>query len=299
METSNGREYRSLIVDGMALLFRAYYATSVYGEIRKTSSGVPTNAIYGFVQYLFDAVERFDPTHLICCWDMGSKTFRSELYEPYKANRSDPPEDLVPQFDLVKKVADALGIVNIGVPQYEADDCIGTLSRRLSEWSDVVILTGDHDLLQLLSERVSVAILKKGRGQYQVYTPDDLLREKGLTPRQIIDLKGFMSDASDNYPGVRGIGEKTAIRLLQEFSSIDRVVENLDRLPAGVRKKIEADRDMLELSRTLATIKTDVPLACEPDDFAWQGPAETAVGLFEELELGRLLNRFTPRVRRR
>jgi 5'-3' exonuclease len=108
-----------------------------------------------------------------------------------------------------------------------------------------------------------------------------------------------MGDASDNYPGVRGIGEKTAIRLLQEFSSIDRVVENLDRLPAGVRKKIEADRDMLELSRTLATIKTDVPLACEPDDFAWQGPAETAVGLFEELELGRLLNRFTPRVRRR
>lgn len=299
MENKAAREYRSLIVDGMALLFRAYYATSVYGAIRKTKSGIPTNAIYGFVQYLFDAVERFEPTHLVCCWDMGSKTFRNELYEPYKANRSDPPEDLVPQFDLVKKVADALGIVNIGVPEFEADDCIGTLARRLSEWSDVVILTGDHDLLQLLSDRVSVAIMKKGRGHYQVYTPEDLLREKGLTPRQVIDLKGFVGDPSDNYPGVRGIGEKTALRLLQEFSSIDRVVENLDRLPSAVRKKIEADRDMLELSRLLATIKTDVPLDFEPNDCVWRGPAETAAGLFEELELGRLLNRFTPRVRRR
>lgn len=280
---------RTLIVDGMALLFRAYFAHSYSGYIRKTSSGMPVNAVYGFVQYLFDAVKEFKPTHLICCWDMGSTTFRTEKYPDYKANRPDAPEELVPQFSLVKDVVASLGIPNFGLAGYEADDCIGTIARQLEEKSSVYILTGDHDMLQLVTDQVHVVIMKKGKSNYQVYTPGFLLEEKGLQPAQIIDLKGFMGDTSDNYPGVRGIGEKTALKLITEYGSVEGVLENLDKLAAGVRTKIEKDREMLLLSRELATIQTDVPIECELHECHWSIPRENAVQKFTELEFSGLM----------
>lgn len=280
---------KTLIIDGMALLFRAFYATSYSGYIRKTTAGVPTNAIYGFVQYLFDAIKEFQPTHIICCWDMGSKTFRTELFYQYKSNRIAPPEELIPQFDLVKDVVTSLGIPNFGLQNYEADDCIGTLSFLLSSESEVVILTGDHDMLQLLTDQISVAIMKKGRANYCLYTPQMLWEEKQITPVQMIDLKGFMGDTSDNYPGVRGIGEKTALKLLQEFSSVEEVLTNLDKVSPSVRKKIEADRDMLILSKTLATIKKDTPLICNLNECVLSIRRETAEKIFLDLEFESLL----------
>ena len=280
---------RVLLVDGMAVLFRAFYATSYNGYIRKTSGGLPTNAVYGFIQYFFDAMTTFEPSHVICCWDMGSKTFRTEHYPAYKGNRGEPPAELVPQFDLVKEVVAEMGIRNVGVVGYEADDCIGTLSRRLSTESEVYILTGDHDMLQLVTDRVKVAIMKKGKLNYAVYDPEFLMNERGLTPSQVIDLKGFMGDASDNYPGVKGIGEKIALKLLMDHGTVEGVLDRLDELPKGVRKKIETDLEMLHLSRDLARIRVDVPISCSLPDCRWQLQKASAVRKFEELEFGGLV----------
>lgn len=152
---------RVMIVDGMALLFRAFYATSYGGYIRKTKAGLPTNAVYGFLQYFFDAVSTFEPSHVVCCWDMGKGTFRTEKYDGYKSNRIEAPLELIPQFDLVKEVVAELGVPNIGLAGYEADDCIGTLAACYGGESEVYILTGDHDMLQLVTDNVKVIIMKK------------------------------------------------------------------------------------------------------------------------------------------
>lgn len=281
---------RVMLVDGMALLFRAFYATSYGGYIRKTKAGLPTNAVYGFLQYFFDAVSTFEPSHVVCCWDMGKGTFRTEKYDGYKSNRIEAPLELIPQFDLVKEVVAELGVPNIGLAGYEADDCIGTLASCYSAESEVYILTGDHDMLQLIDENVKVIIMKKGRSNYKVYDLAELLEEKGLTPRQVIDLKGFMGDTSDNYPGVKGIGEKTALKLLTEYGSVEGVIENLHLLPKGVRTKIEADLDMLHLSRELAEIRCDVPVICELTECLWQLQRENAARKFQELEFGSLMH---------
>ncbi|WP_019534531.1 5'-3' exonuclease [Paenibacillus ginsengihumi] len=273
-----------LLVDGMALLFRAFYATSYGGYIMRTSGGLPTNAVYGFVKYFMDAVKRFRPTHVVCCWDLSGGSFRNEQFAEYKANRVDCPEELIPQFDLVKDVTASFGVPNIGIEGYEADDCIGTLSRLYGEEADVYILTGDHDMLQLVSDRVKVVIMKKGQGNYTVYTPEALLEEKGLTPAQIVDLKGLMGDTADNYPGVKGIGEKTALKLLAEYGSVDGILEHLPQLPRGVRAKIEAELDMLHLSRELARIRCDAPVACPLDGCAWAVDRHAVIAKFEELE---------------
>ncbi|GAA3402433.1 5'-3' exonuclease H3TH domain-containing protein [Paenibacillus hodogayensis] len=275
-----------LLVDGMALLFRAYYASAYSGYIKKTSAGLPTNAVHGFVKYFTDAVKRFRPTHVVCCWDMGSSTFRTEQFADYKSNRGAPPEDLIPQFDLVKEVVDSFGVPNIGLRGYEADDCIGTLARHYADDSGahVFVLTGDHDLLQIVAERVHVVIMKKGLSNYAVYDLAALFEERGLTPGQIIELKGLIGDTSDNYPGVKGIGEKTALKLLAEYGDIDQILANLDSLSASVRKKIEASLDMLHLSRDLATIRCDVPVSCPIDGCLWSPDPLRLRDKFEELE---------------
>ncbi|MCL6602638.1 MAG: 5'-3' exonuclease [Paenibacillus sp.] len=281
---------RIMIVDGMALLFRAFYASAYGGYIRKTKAGLPTNAVYGFLQYFFDAVSTFEPTHVVCCWDMGKGTFRTEKYDGYKSNRVEPPLELIPQFDLVKEVVAELGVPNIGLVGYEADDCIGTLSSCFSEESEVYILTGDHDMLQLVNDKVKVVIMKKGRSNYKVYDPAELLEERGLTPLQVVDLKGFMGDTSDNYPGVKGIGEKTALKLITEYGTVEGVIENLHLLPKGVRAKIEADLDMLHLSRELAKIHCNVPIVCTLTECLWELQRETATRKFRELEFDSLMH---------
>ncbi|SHF54509.1 5'-3' exonuclease [Ornithinibacillus halophilus] len=282
-------KHNILLVDGMALLFRGFFATSFRGNFMKNNKGIPTNGIYQFLRYFNDAFETFNPSHVICCWDMGSKTFRTELYDGYKANRSAPPEELVPQFDLVKEVVDALNTPNIGLENYEADDCIGTLAKNYSSNHEVTILTGDQDILQLVDEGIQVAIMRKGIGNYEVYNTENFYEKMGILPKQIIDLKGLMGDTSDNYPGVKGIGEKTALKLLKEHETIDQLLENIDQLPKGVQTKIKANLDMLNLSRNLAEIKCDVPISCELDDALWTYDRNKAQQKFDELEFNHLV----------
>lgn len=255
-----------MLIDGMALLFRAFYATSPSGQFMFNDSGIPTNGVNGFLKHMFTAVNRFRPTHLAVCWDMGAKTFRNELYSDYKGNRAAPPDELIPQFDLAKEVVEAFSIPNIGIPGFEADDCLGTIATRSKDKADVVIVTGDHDILQVLDDHISVVLLKKGFGNYDIQTKETFINERGYHPRQFIDVKGLTGDTSDFYPGVRGIGPKTAEKLIREYTSVENLLESLAQLSPGQRKKIETDMDSLLLSKKLAEIKLDVPLDFHFDD---------------------------------
>lgn len=274
-----------LIVDGMALLFRGFFATAFTGNFMVNSKGIPRNGLFGFLNYFTNAIETFAPSHVVCCWDMGSQTFRNELYDNYKSNRNTPPEELIPQFDLAKEIVSAFDIPNVGVVGYEADDCIGTLAKRLQEEFVVTIVSGDQDLLQLVDRQINVAIMKKGQGNYEVYTMDNFYEKKSLSPLQIIDLKGLMGDSSDNYPGVKGIGEKTALKLLDQYGSIDRLLEEKDSLPKGMQKKLEQYKEDLMISRKLAAIMTDVPIEFAIETAIWKRDRSTIeTYLIEELE---------------
>ncbi|MGG3562531.1 5'-3' exonuclease [Neobacillus rhizosphaerae] len=289
----NNQKPSLMLVDGMALLFRAFYATAVTGQFMINSKGVPTNGIHGFVKHLFTAVSSFKPTHLAVCWDMGSKTFRTELFPDYKGNRGEAPIELVPQFDLVKEVVAAFDIPNIGLAGYEADDCIGTIAQQAKDFAHVSILTGDQDILQLLDESISVILMKKGYGNYLVHTPQTFFEEKGISPRQMVDLKALMGDPSDNYPGVKGIGEKTALKLLQEFHHIEGIISNLDRLSKSNKTKIEQDLEMLHLSRRLAEIKCDVPVTYVLEETGLRIEKDKALNKLLEVEI-RGLQRLLP-----
>ncbi|MFS3913755.1 5'-3' exonuclease [Bacillus australimaris] len=255
-----------LLVDGMALLFRSFYATAVHRNFMINDRGVPTNGVNGYLKHLLTAVQTFEPTHIVCCWDMGSQTYRNELFQDYKANRGEAPVELIPQFDLAKEATEELGIVNVGLKGFEADDCIGTLAAIYQNEARVTVLTGDKDLLQILNDQVTVALMQKGIGNYKQYTKALFEEEMGISPKALIDMKALMGDSSDNYPGVKGIGEKTALKFIQTYQTIDELLENIHELTAAQQKKMQAGLEDLKLSRLLAEIKCDVPLSCPMDE---------------------------------
>ena len=278
------KDKKVLLVDGMALLFRAFYSTAMSGYFMINSKGIPTNGVHGFVRHLLTAVNHFEPSHVVCCWDMGSKTFRTDLFKDYKGNRGEPPIELIPQFDLVKEVVASFDIPNIGQVGFEADDCIGTLAHQYKKDYEVLILTGDQDILQLVDQDTKVILLRNGYGNYEIYHPELLLERKGIRPEQMVDLKALMGDSSDNYPGVRGIGEKTAIKLLSQYESIEGILENVNLLSNSQRSKIEQDLEMLHLSRKLAKIHCEVPVSCSLDEAVFTINREKVLGKFKELE---------------
>lgn len=253
-------ENRVLLVDGMALLFRHFYATSLHNQFMYNSKDIPTNGIQGFVRHIFTAINEINPSHVAVCWDMGQSTFRNDMYTDYKQNRPAPPEELIPQFDYVKEISDQFGFINVGMTNYEADDVIGTLAKTFSDNNEVHIITGDKDLLQCINNNVEVWLIKKGFNIYNRYTLARFNEEYQLNPQQLIDIKAFMGDSADGYPGVKGIGEKTALKLIQTYGSVENVLSNIDQLTPAQRKKIEADKYNLTLSKRLAEIYTEVPL---------------------------------------
>ncbi|CCI60813.1 MAG: 5'-3' exonuclease [Staphylococcus equorum] len=249
-----------LLIDGMALLFRHFYATSLHKQFMRNSSGTPTNGIQGFVRHVFSAINDIQPTHVAVCWDMGKSTFRNDMFDGYKQNRPAPPEELIPQFDYVKEVSNQFGFVNIGVQNYEADDVIGTLAHQYSDENQVYVVTGDKDILQCINPNVEIWLTKKGFSIYNRYTLDRFQSEYGLNPLQLIDVKAFMGDSADGYSGVKGIGEKTAIKLIQNYGSVESVVDAIDELTPGQQNKINNDMQNLKVSKSLAKIHTEVPL---------------------------------------
>ncbi|WP_078432852.1 5'-3' exonuclease [Metabacillus halosaccharovorans] len=279
------KDQHLLIVDGMALLFRSFFSTSVYGQFMINSKGIPTNAVTGLLKHLFAVIEYTKPTHIICCWDMGSKTYRNDLFTDYKANRPEAPIELQPQFNLAKEVVEALNITNIGIEGFEADDCIGTLTKKFETEMKISIVTGDKDILQLLNDQVDVLILQKGIGNYKHYTRDIYVEEFAIEPRMLIDVKALMGDSSDNYPGVKGIGEKTAFKLISQYKTIDALLLCLSELTKSQKMKIENDLEMLHLSRKLAEINCTAPLECLLDDSLLLIDEEKALSIIKEHEL--------------
>jgi 5'-3' exonuclease len=280
-----------LLIDGMSFLFRAFYASAWAGGYRQTSSGVYTNAVYGFTKMLLDYAELVRPTHIAIGWDVASREtlVRSQWFEGYKANRVAPPDELVPQFDLVKEVTDAFSIPNVGCPGYEGDDILGTLSARLAaDGHQVVIATGDYDSLQLLSEQVSVKVLKNG-GKHEHYTPASLFALRGITPEQVVDVKALQGDPSDCIPGCPGIGEKTALQLVIEHGSVDGIYANLDKCTPKLRNKLEEHRNQVYLSKKLATIFRDVPVDFSLEESVWNYDLNRVREKFEELEFGKTM----------
>ena len=243
-----------LLVDGMALLFRSFFATSAMGHFFPNAAGVPTNGVQGFARHTMTATSLYKPTHMAVCWDMGAKTFRNDLFEGYKAHRPAPAPELLPQFDMARAVSETMGWKNYGIPGMEADDLIGSMVTTWDGKADITIVTGDKDLLQLLRPGVRIAFTKKGYSEYDVYTDERFVEEYGISPKQFIEKKAFTGDASDGYPGVNGIGPKTALTLIKKYGSVEGVLNSLHELTPARRKRIEDSMDMLLISKKLAEI---------------------------------------------
>ncbi|MBP1930643.1 5'-3' exonuclease [Ammoniphilus resinae] len=290
----NKETSKLLIVDSMALLFRGFFATSQFGSIMQTKDGLYTNALYQYTKYLMDAIKTFSPSHIVCAIDMGKETFRNGLYPAYKANRGEPPMELVPQFDVLQELIAAFDIPVIGVPGYEADDVIGTLAKKYaSDDVHVYILTGDGDTLQLLDRYISVIMMKKGFGNYQTIKLEDLPTVKGVeSPEQIIELKGLMGDSSDNIPGCPSVGPKTALKLLGSHKTIDGVYDNINEVAGKLKQTLLEYKHQVYLSRQLATINLSVPVECNLEECKYQFNVQKIHSMFDKLEFQSLKKLF-------
>ena len=252
-----------LIIDGSSLFFRAFYAL----PLLKTKRGLYTNAVYGFVSMMENAVDRIDPGYLLVCFDQKGRTFRHDLYAEYKGTRQKTPSELDEQWPYLMKILKTMGIKTVDSPEYEADDLAGTVAKMgRAAGKKVYLLTGDRDYFQLIEDDIDVLMTKKGITNLEVYDVARIKEEYGMTPDQLIDLKGLMGDNSDNIPGVPGIGEKTGIKLIHEFHSIEGVYENLDAVSGKKRKEnLENFKQQAFLSKKLGTIITTIPLDFDID----------------------------------
>ncbi len=283
------------LIDGHALAYRAYFALSASGGGRwQTSTGEPTAGIYGFALALLRILEQDKPDYLAVAFDTG-KTFRDDLYPEYKATRAKMPDDLRPQIERIRQLVDAFDIPRLEMEGFEADDVLGSMARQAAaQGLGVKIITGDRDLLQLVDELVIVNLPGKSMSDATDYATGEQVKAYfGVRPDQVVDYKGLVGDASDNIPGVRGIGEKTASTLFEQYGTLDEIYAHLDELKPAVRAKLEEQKDSAYLSRDLARIRTDLPVSLDlerarPDHF---DPA-VVEALFKELEFRSLIKRL-------
>lgn len=284
-------EEKLVLIDGNSLLYRAYYAL----PLLHNDKGVFTNAVYGFTTILLNILEEEKPTHMLVAFDAGKTTFRHESFKDYKGGRQKTPPELSEQFPLTKELLEAFNIPFYELDLYEADDIIGTLAKQAGEnkW-DVKVISGDQDLLQLVTDQVTVDLTKKGVSEVASYTPESLQSEMELRPDQIIELKALMGDSSDNIPGVPGVGIKTATKLLKEYGSVDEIYNNLDKITAKkLNENLTTHKDSAYLSKELVTINQASPIQINLKDTKYEGYAEEAVlKLFQKLEFRSLLERF-------
>ena len=282
-----------ILVDGNNLMFRSFYATLYSGSVMTNKEGFPTNALYGFVNMMHKIIDEEKPEYIMVAFDIG-KTFRHEKYDYYKGKRDETPDDLKKQFPVAKKILNAMGIKYFELAGYEADDIIGTFAKKVDENDDFIatIISSDKDLL-LISDDVEVKLLK----------PKDYIRMNkqvffdtyGLEPIKMIDLKSLMGDASDNIPGVKGIGEKTAIKLLQEYHSLDGVYENIDNIKGAVHDKLVSDKENAYMSYDIATIYREVPVDTDFNNIKYTGEeTEELINIYNDLDFHSFL-RKTPK----
>ncbi|GAD11956.1 DNA polymerase I [Geobacillus thermoleovorans] len=271
-----------VLIDGSSVAYRAFFAL----PLLHNDKGIHTNAVYGFTMMLNKILAEEEPTHMLVAFDAGKTTFRHEAFQEYKGGRQQTPPELSEQFPLLRELLRAYRIPAYELENYEADDIIGTLAARAEqEGFEVKVISGDRDLTQLASPHVTVDITKKGITDIEPYTPETVREKYGLTPEQIVDLKGLMGDKSDNIPGVPGIGEKTAVKLLKQFGTVENVLASIDEIKGEkLKETLRQHREMALLSKKLAAIRRDAPVELSLDDIVYQGEdREKVVALFKEL----------------
>lgn len=283
------------LLDGHAIAYRAYFALTAGGTTRwATSSGEPTAGVYGFASMLIKILEQEEPDYLAVSFDTG-KTFRHDMYPEYKGTRAKMPDDLRAQIERIREMVDCFNIPRVEVEDYEADDVIGSLANWAAneEGLGVKIITGDRDLLQLVTNRVVVALPNSKSGQNEDYFPEDVEKRMGVLPGEVVDYKALVGDASDNIPGVRGVGDKTAVTLIKQFGTLDNIYANLENIPGRAGKALAEGRESAYLSQELARIVTDLPIRLDleqarPDRF---DPAAVET-LFQQLEFRTMIQRL-------
>ena len=255
-----------VLIDGSSLAFRAFYSILDL-ERFKNRSGLHTNALYSFNRMLDNVLQQFEPTHVLVAFDKSERTFRTEKYAEYKGGRQKTPSEFKEQMPYFRVLLDAYGIKHYDVLGYEADDIIGTLSNQADEDDQVVVISGDKDLIQLASENTTVYVTRRGVSDLEPYTPAVIREKYDITPEQIIDMKGLMGDSSDNYPGITRIGEKTALKLLHQFGTVEAMYERLDELkPSKMKENIINDEANARMSKDLARILLEAPIDISVDD---------------------------------
>ncbi|MCD7032805.1 DNA polymerase I [Metabacillus sp. GX 13764] len=284
-------EKKLVLIDGNSIAYRAFFALPLLNN----DKGIHTNAIYGFTMILMKILEDEKPSHMLVAFDAGKTTFRHAAYKEYKGGRQKTPPELSEQFPFIRELLDAYGVSRYELENYEADDIIGTLSRRAAEDGfKVKVITGDKDLTQLVTDTVTVDITRKGITDVDSYTPEFVMEKYGLTPDRIIDMKGLMGDASDNIPGVPGVGEKTAIKLLKEYGTLEKLLESIDEVSGKkLKEKLEEHRDSAVMSKELATIKCDAPISIGIEDIPYEGfDREQLIKIFRDLGFNSLLEKL-------
>lgn len=284
-----------VLIDGNSLMYRAYYATAYSGNLMKTSTGIFTNALYGFVNMMNKVMDEYNHTHMLVAFDAGKTTFRHEFLESYKDGRKPMPDEMRSQINLIKKYLDLLGVKRLELPTYEADDIIGTLAKmgEATDFEKIHIITGDKDLLQMVDEKTTVHITRKGVTDIESFNKEEVFAKYELTPSQIVDLKGLMGDPSDNLPGIPGVGEKTAIKLLKQFGTVENLIEHTDELKGKMKEKVETHTEQALLCKRMATIHKDVPLPLTFDDLVYHGAQTTELmEFFKEMEFNAFLKKM-------
>jgi DNA polymerase-1 len=279
-----------MLIDGNSLMHRAFYALPPL----MTSKGVHTNAVYGFVNMLMRIIKEQSPDYIAVAFDRKAPTFRHQEYTAYKANRVKMPEELAGQFDILKQILKAMNIRYVEKEGYEADDLLGSLSKKAEEEGFLtLIVTGDKDTLQLVSPKVHVMLTRKGISEMELYDIQKIKKRFGIKPEAVPDLKGLMGDASDNLPGIPGVGEKTALKLLQEYGTLENILENADALKGKLRENLLLYGEQAKSSKKLATIVRDVDLELDLEELAFSEPDyEKLARIFRELEFYSLLDRL-------
>ena len=281
-----------LLIDAYAMIFRAYYA--FIRAPRMNSKGENTSAVFGFCVTLEDLIRKINPTHLGVAFDPAGGTFRHKAYEQYKAQRPETPEDIRKAVPVIKQVLEAMNIPVLEVPGFEADDVIGTLSKQGEQAGfEVYMATPDKDYAQLVTDH-SFMYRPRHTGGFELMGPKEVCEKYGLQAQaQVIDLLGLMGDASDNIPGCKGVGEKTAVALLQQFGSIDNMLAHTDQIKGALRTKVESQVEEIKFSRFLATIRTDVPIALDEALLAKKDPnIDALTAIYQKLEFNTLLRRL-------
>ncbi|KYD10801.1 DNA polymerase I [Heyndrickxia sporothermodurans] len=280
-----------ILIDGNSIAYRAFFALPLLNN----EKGIHTNAIYGFTTMLMKILNEEKPTHILVAFDAGKTTFRHETFKEYKGTRQKTPPELSEQFPFIRELLDAYGIQRYELDNYEADDIIGTLSLKAEkEGFEVKVISGDKDLTQLSSKETTVCITKKGITDIEEYTPEHINEKYGLTPEQIIDMKGLMGDASDNIPGVPGIGEKTAIKLLKEFNTLENLLESIEHVSGKkLKEKLVEYKEQAIMSKQLATITREAPITIELNETKYKNENdEKLISLFKELGFNSLIDKL-------